>query len=87
MFIISEKANVWFSTFPYFKVNFWSEFSMRSAIEKARSIAQCLVSYNEQCEYTANSMPFCTLKSGNLENQTFALSLIMNIWLSSPPLQ
>ena len=33
-------ANVWFSRFPYFKVNFCSDFAMRSANERARSIPQ-----------------------------------------------
>ena len=31
---------VWFLRFPELKVNFYSEFAMRSAIERARSIAQ-----------------------------------------------
>ena len=54
-----------------------SEFAIRSAIERARSIAQ--VSYNEQCEFTVNSMQFSTLKSGNLKNQTFVHSRILSI--------
>ena len=43
MFKILECANVWFSRFPDFKVNSavnFSEFAMRSVIERARSIAQ-----------------------------------------------
>ena len=49
----------------YFKVNFCSEFAMRSATEKA--------------EQQINSMQFSTLKSGNLKNQTFAHSRILSI--------
>ena len=55
----------------------FSEFAMRSAIEGARSFAQVL--FSEQCELTANSMQFSTLKSGNLSYQTFAHSEIVSI--------
>ena len=83
---ILECANVWFSRFSTLKllsaVN-CTEFAMRSAFERARSIAQ--VSYGEQCEFTANSMQFFTLKSGNLKNQTYAHSRILSIWLSFLP--
>ena len=40
MLKILEDANVWFSRFPYLKVNLCSEFAIRNAIERARSIAQ-----------------------------------------------
>ena len=59
-----------FSTLKLILEVICSEFAMRSAIERARSIAQ--VSYSEQCEFTENSMQFSTLKSGNLKNQIFA---------------
>ena len=65
-----------FSTLNLISAVNCSEFAMRSAIEKARSIAQ--VSYSEHCEFTANSMQFSTLKSGNLKNQTFAHSKILS---------
>ena len=65
----------------------YSEFAMRSAIERAHSIAQSLVFYSEQCEFTVNSMQISILKSENLENQTFAHSMILNIGLISPPIQ
>ena len=54
-----------------------TEFAMRSAIERARLIAQ--VSYSERCESTATSMQFSNLKSGNLKNLTFAHSRILSI--------
>ena len=65
-----------FSTLKLISAVNCSEFAMRSAIERASSIAR--VSYSEQCEFTANSMKFSTLKSGNLKNQTFAHSKILN---------
>ena len=79
MLIISEKEMFGFRDFTTFKLISamnCSEFAMRSAIEKARSIEQSYVFYSEHCEFTANSMQFYTLKSGNLENQTFAFSRI-----------
>ena len=53
-----------------------SEFAMRSAIERARVQLRNL---KFPIVSNANSIQFSTLKSGNLENQTFAHSMIMKI--------
>ena len=79
MFIVSEKVNVWFSRFPYFKVNFCSELQWICHEKRnGESAFNCAIlsSYSEQI-HCKNSMQFCTLKLGNLENQTFAFSLII----------
>ena len=73
MIKILKCANVWLSRFFYFKVNFNSELQW-ICNERTRSIAQ--VSYEtcsikeiiDQCEFTANSMQFSTLKSGQEPN-------------------
>ena len=60
-----------FSTLKLISAVNFSEFAMRSAFDRARSIAQ--VSYSERCKFTANSMQFSTLESGKLKNQTLRI--------------
>ena len=80
MFKIFELANDWFSRFPYFIVNFCSDFAVEKRNRKsAFNCAILSFSYSEQCKFTANSLQISTLKKGNLENQTFVNSKILNI--------
>ena len=73
MLKILEYANIWFSRFPYLKGNSavnCSEFAMRSAQSRERvQLRNLKFPIVSNCELTANSMRFSTLKSGNLKNK------------------
>ena len=73
MLNIHEYANVWFSRFPYFKVNFCSELQWICNVKRNRESAFNCTILSDPIVSNANSMQFSTLKSGNLENQTLRI--------------